>query len=68
MKMTELTADEAKKLIKKMDDGEWMFAFDSLGFHNYSDTLSAVQLDMPVANWKVFALLDYMQRCEAERP
>jgi hypothetical protein len=54
--------------IKKMDDGEWSSAFDSLGFHQYGDTLSAVQNDLPVANWKVIALLDYMRRCEAERP
>ena len=63
-----MNIDEAKAKIRAMDDGEWAYSFDSLGLHQYGDTLSAVQNDLPVANWKVEALLDYMVRCEAERP
>ena len=63
-----MNIDEAIKQIKAMDDGEWMFAFDSLGMYQLSDTLSNIQNGRDTDSWRVFALLDYMARCEAERP
>jgi len=63
-----MTVDEAKDLILEMDDGEWAFSFDSLGMHSYGDTLSNIHSGRDTPCWKVFMLLDYMMRCEAERP
>lgn len=61
------TVDDAIKLIKAMDDDEWFFSFDSLGMFNYLDTLSNIRHGIDQPDWKVFTLLDYMQRAVAER-
>jgi len=64
--------DKIKALVAEdVADGipnAWAEAFDSLGLHQYGDTLSCVINDMPIAAWKVDALLDYMERACGERP
>ena len=65
--MDMMTVQEATELVIALDDGEWEEAFDSLGLFNYLDTLQAIKNDMPIAGWKVHALLDYMIKASKQR-
>ena len=57
----------AKTRIKALDDGKWAYAMDEAGDYHHLDTLSKVQDGNDCANWKVFALLDYMERAIKQR-
>jgi hypothetical protein len=48
----------------ELDDNpnQWAIGMDEAGDYHHLDTLSKVQIDADCPNWKVFALLDYMER------
>jgi hypothetical protein len=60
-----MNIQEAKQRILELDDGQWAIAMDEAGDYHHLDTLSKVQDSNDCANWKVFALLDYMERVSA---
>jgi len=57
---------EAKARIKELDDGQWAYAMDEAGDYHHLDTLSKVQDNVDCPSWKVFALLDYMERVSTQ--
>jgi len=57
---------EAKARIKELDDGQWAEAMEAAGDYHHLSTLCKVQDCMDCPSWKVFALLDYMERVSAQ--
>jgi hypothetical protein len=51
-----------KARIKDLDDGKWSIGMDEAGDYHHLATLTKLQDGYDVHNWKIRALLEYMER------
>jgi len=56
-----------KARIKDLDDGKWATGMDEAGDYHHLNTLTKLQDGYDVHNWKIRALLEYMERVVAQR-